>query len=352
MKIIDLLNELRESLPVHQLENTEFIDNVENLQKQFIDKIKQIDENDLKLFLPKSDKYLTKKMLLFRFERITSTLIEILDNYYKGFPDEAYKGLKKLFRNVSFISNLSDVYEGFFLIKDLSQFDEIDYYRLREIKRDETEVPFAKDLFHAPFERRGNVKTSRFSIPGFPCLYLGRSLEVCCLETMPKEYIFASRFEIIAKQTHTRPLNLTIPETFTDSIYDMDNENNYDAFCFLLTYPVIQICLFEIKKECANDNFKPEYIVPQLLLQYVRKEGFFNGILYTSTKVTDNKSDEMFQNLVLPVQQIHKVGYCSTLKKNVKVTQPISINNTTNEELILAEKKLSGYQVESIKLNL
>lgn len=348
MKILDLLNDLRESLPVQQQENSEFIKNVKDQQQLFLKKINQVDVDDLKLFLPNRDKAISKKMLQFRFEKITNLLIDVLNYYYNGYPDESYKAIKKLLKNVSFITKLSDSYEGFLLIKDLRMFEKVEYYRIREIKPIESVIPAKKDLFHAPFEKRGKVSTSRFSIPGFPCLYLGRSLQVCFLETNSKDYIYASRFEINADQTYTRALNLTIPDIFTDSIYDNESDKNYDAFCFLLTYPIIQICLFKVKTACENDNFKPEYIIPQLMLQFVRKEGYFNSILYTSTKVTDNISDEDFQNLVLPIQQISKEGYCSILKSRIKLTKPIGIANSTVEEIKLANDQLISCQVEQI----
>ena len=48
-------------------------------------------------------------------------------------------------------------------------------YRMRISK----ETLSKEKMFHVPFNMREKVSSARFSIPGFPCLYLGTSLEVC-----------------------------------------------------------------------------------------------------------------------------------------------------------------------------
>lgn len=35
------------------------------------------------------------------------------------------------------------------------------------------------DMFHVPFEKRHLIPTSRFSLPGLPCLYLANSIYTC-----------------------------------------------------------------------------------------------------------------------------------------------------------------------------
>ena len=51
------------------------------------------------------------------------------------------------------------------------------FYRVRQLPSI-YEVE-AKELFHIPISKRGIVKTQRYSIPGYPCLYLGKSIYGC-----------------------------------------------------------------------------------------------------------------------------------------------------------------------------
>lgn len=348
MRVLDLLNDIANQLPFEQEPESDFRENVKELQESFFNKFKTIDENDLKQFLPEKDKGLTKLKLSNLFSKITKSINVIIDNYYKGYPDEAYKGLYKLLVNVSHIRNLSDAYEGFLLLQDLRLFDNVDYFRMREINPKETEMPMAEHLFHAPYEIRGKVSTSRFSIPGFPCLYLGSSLHVCYEEVKPKKWVFASRFQINTKQFHLQPLDLRIPKPFNDSIYNKNCEKNHDAFAFLLTFPLIQTALIKVKKECEYHNFKPEYIIPQLLLQFVRKEGYFNCVIYSSTKVSTNKSNELYHNLVIPVRNIANTGYCTYLTQKIQLTEPLRIQKFSSEQLAEAENILKNYSAANI----
>src|ERR1035437_2867592 len=179
MRIVDLLNALIAQLPIIQTKGSDFRENVRKEQELFFNLFKTINEDDLKLFLPNSDKQLTRKMLLYRFERITKRLNSIINSYFNGFPDEAYKDLHQLLNNVSFITKLSDGYGHFLTIKDPRKLDNVSYYRIRSLGESEVTPPTEKEMFHVPFEKRGFVSTNRFSISGFPCLYLGRSLQVC-----------------------------------------------------------------------------------------------------------------------------------------------------------------------------
>jgi len=347
MRIVDLLNAIITLLPINQAEDSDFRENVKKKQKLFLNLFRKINKDDLMLFLPAEYKYLTRRMLLYRFERITRKINTIIDCYYDGYPDDAYKNLHQLLNHVSFITNLKDGYGNFLIIKDPRKLEKVSYFRIRSISKDEIEPPTEKEMFHVSFEKRGLVSTNRFSISGFPCLYLGRSLQVCYEElNSPIERVYANRLEMNPNKIY--PLNLTIPEPFTENIYDDNDVLNYDAFCFLLTFPLIHASLFKVKAVCKNDNFKPEYIIPQLLLQYVKKEAPSSSILYTSTKVTENNSNELYHNIVIPVIKIATKGYCPELSAKIKVSKPIQIKHFSNKDLLKAEKILLSYTTQSI----
>ena len=102
--------------------------------------------------------------------RLAKTIEETSENiklsiadYYNGRPDIAYK---------SFESILIDLFQRGLLQKQIYQ--RVPFYRLRVF----TDSAFTKreDIFHIPFKRRTLVAPQRFSIAGFPCLYLANSV--------------------------------------------------------------------------------------------------------------------------------------------------------------------------------
>ncbi|MEJ6949984.1 hypothetical protein [Natronospora cellulosivora (SeqCode)] len=138
----------------------------------------------------------------------SDSLILIIKKYLDGFSGEAYKEfvkmmkplkkrflyltdrtynseyVKKIKENIDNINiNNTSVYKiKELLIKEIdilindSSLDEL--YRLRI--KNEGENDFEKmDLFHIPFDSYTKIKSYRYSIAGYPCLYLGTSFEVC-----------------------------------------------------------------------------------------------------------------------------------------------------------------------------
>lgn len=305
----------------------------------FNELLSKIDESDLqKIFSSDSSpiiKALTKRRLQNFIVKIQQTLLKITQEYYKGYPGNAFNLLYKLLKENKFAPKrdrlkatsakryIDDEYEygNYFTIKMQCEF--MSFYRMRMSDDNLTK----EELFHIPFEKREIVSTARFSIPGFPCLYLGTSLEVCWNEIgrslNGKERVFACKYK------NYKPLaflNLTIPQGFRNGGFD---NNTFDILRFLITYPFYSACL--IKVEFPNSPFKPEYVIPQLLLQYVKQEDFLDGIIYSSTK-DKSKNNENFHNVVIPTIDITDSGHCNQLKKwyyssDVKVINPNNLNS-------------------------
>jgi hypothetical protein len=91
-----------------------------------------------------------------------------------------------------------------------------------------------------------------------------------------------------------------------------------------MTWPLIAAC--SIKVSNYNDTFKPEYIIPQLLLQWVRNTGDIDGIKYSSTHInkTGLADEGDLYNLVLPVKENKDEGYCNHLVNLFEITETIS----------------------------
>jgi hypothetical protein len=219
----------------------------------------------------------------------------------------------------------------------------------------------SSDLFHIPFERRGLVKPQRYSINGLPCLYLAHSAYVCWEElsrpSFASLYLMQCRFREAPKLLNISYVPAFIPDLFALWQANGANCGWLENFIVALVtcWPLIAACSTRSREPSAP--FKPEYIVPQLLLQWVTKEADLDGIRYCSTKVgsprpipherihqrgfyavdgdqlrapavdadqsedaTPNSTMVLSANVVLPVQTLQDTGHCPNLLKLFEVT--------------------------------
>ncbi len=172
-------------------------------------------------------------------------------------------------------------------------------------------------MFHIPFELRNKVSTQRYSIPGFPSLYLGRTIYICWEElNRPSiDKIQAIRYKNVKT---LKLLDLTPPLRESDDIQEL--------YRFFMTFPLIMACSVKVKD--SSDTFKPEYIITQLLLQWIRNNDKLDGIQYKSTHISTkvfNENTELI-NLVLPLKTNTEAGICSDLASHFETTKVISWN--------------------------
>jgi len=114
-----------------------------------------------------------------------------------------------------------------------------------------------------------------------------------------------------------RYLDLTRP-TFQENILQKD------LYHYFMTWPLIACCSVIVKD--YSQSFKPEYIIPQLLLQWIREIEYIDGIQFNSTHINfhASKSKGDFSNLVLPVKENRETGFCSKLLDMFHMTESIS----------------------------
>jgi hypothetical protein len=198
-----------------------------------------------------------------------------------------------------------------------------------------------KDLFHVPFENRYAIRTNRFSVPGLPCLYLSNSIYTCWeeLDRPLLSEMYVSEFkehkknfkylDIVPRyeslQFLISGLNKSDPIHMAMSIATIEEMGLPRDFNL---YPLLAACYTKVKE---RDNvFKPEYIFPQLLMQWVLNKDYLDGIKYLSTKSiqSDTPLYRRFLdtpiNYAIPVKKIANQGYCEVLSKNLMLTEPIS----------------------------
>lgn len=183
-------------------------------------------------------------------------------------------------------------------------FDSGNHFRVRNSDHLLTELT---DLFHVPFEKRSIISPNRFSIAGFPCLYISNNLD-CCIEEVgikTGESMYASVF---TPNKQLKVLDLRL-------LRDVKSD---DIKKYLLLLPLLISCSYEAKSE---GYYVPEYNIPQLMMHYILKSKYkenIDGIVYNSTK----KPQKDIVNFVFPVKTVKSQGWCDVLKNNFQVSLP------------------------------
>lgn len=228
--------------------------------------------------------------------KIWDALIEVIQRYLSGCLSEAFQKFYDLFsENISFV-------RFSYLGKDSN------LYRMRTAKNGYEEYNSKEEMFHIPFEYNHLVGNERYSISGFPSLYLGSSVYVCWEELRRPELDYAN-IALFKSIEDIKVLDLSTPKYL-----HFTNERFADCLVLACSIPVNN----------PSAPFKPEYIIPQMLLQSLVKYNIENennrieGIKYTSTHVNDDNlwitfptnriNKNLFNNYVFPAFDRNEKG--------------------------------------------
>ena len=301
--------------------------------------------------------------------RVTRLLEKTIDHYYNGFPHKAFLSFKRVMRILN--KQPLKVYEKSFK-EDLESDeweedkDPLRLFRVRKEKQDE--IYLRKDLFHVPYNKRFNISTNRYSIAGYPSLYLGTSLDLCQKELKINldgvgiwtsaykldRYLWENNIEIKVIELGIKPQDYLNQNNNQEDTADHNriskrrvNIREIRREAYLLWYPLIAACSY-IKAETSK-SFAPEYIIPQIFLQWVRCEmeqkKELVGIRYFSCESTE--TSDLGYDYVFPTsgeQVTDDFPYCAKLSKAFLMTEPVCIQNYTSVEA--CEEELRNLNVD------
>lgn len=230
-----------------------------------------------------------------------------------------------------------------------------DFFRVRVLNNNYSITK--REIFHIPFESRSKISTQRYSIPGFPSLYLSDSIYTCWEEMKRPDvnHLHSSRFKLNSIVTV-----LDIPHPKEEIEKYVKNDKIVEGVIgigidsLLTNWPLYLACSIGVKN--INDPFKIEYVIPQLLLQYVRQNNDIQGIKYFSTNIDYNNTNIQgnFNNYVFPVQETKSIGVCEDLSKIFSLTEPISlkmIRTASSGQIFLRNNKESDFfNVKNIEM--
>lgn len=245
-------------------------------------------------------------------KKLSEAIKESVKRVYQGRHSSAYSLLRK------HLNEIPEMYGLYAVFKT----DTI-FFRMRVFDENSSENPSYKGLFHIPFDKRGIVKTERYSAPGYPCLYLGISSYICW-EEMNRPNLHKCYVSCLKTNESFRTINLSLP---TDD--DWNNDNSLIGY--LVRFPLIIANMIAVKNH--NDVFKPEYIIPQLIMEWIIEKINSSkelkkpiGVFYTSVHVKDgfNYPSYVFNNLALPAQSPFNGKYSKELCSLFSISEPTS----------------------------
>ena len=234
--------------------------------------------------------------------------------YFNGLLSEAYQVMEKAFlRKEKHLLQLIPqiVYQGGSL------------YRVRG----KCNIKDSKELFHTPIELRSKCGSYRYSIVGYPSLYVAGSLDTALKETRITDTNYSAiRF---ATRGVIQCADLSLPNA---------DLTLWERYALVLFYPLIMACGLKVKND--KDPFKPEYVIPQILFQIISQHSPLMGVSYTSTRYSKpDFRDSLQRNFVFRVPKATQAqGYSKELADLLTCTEPLSPD--VNEDVMEVSKRL------------
>ena len=282
----------------------------------YVKRVKQLDDQTVMVLnhafdgLPSEDKPKKEFDFLRDVDALSHLVQEVLSDCFRNYHDDAYQKLKQFF----------EADECFYLnMLPRLEIKSAPLYRIRTGSFDKTNDG---EIFHIPFEKRHLVASQRYSVPGYPILYLAGSFFTAWCEMDKPDLIGLSYAGFQFKEA----------EYFIDLSYPYRLTELWEWYSLFVMYPLLMACMVRVKNPSAP--FKPEYLMPQMMTKLVREHGsLFRGIVYMSNKIPESASLESFSSrnfAVLTHNNICLKGHDKDLAERMRMTD---IQTITREQV-------------------
>ena len=232
-----------------------------------------------------------------------SSILKIFQNYENAnnkAAQEEFDGLMDRLKNSLFITTIDDFIRlndnGKNIWTSLRTGFAQRYFRVRPVGYENPYIhDHADELFHIPLSKRAYASNERFSLAGFPCLYLATMLPLAWQEcNYPQKYYYSEYqyHHIFDPDTQKRLFEQELKFVSLYSPHEIyawgiaEKHNHFNLWLdliirYLKQYPLILACAFV--NQTGKVSFKQEYIIPQMLMQWVqRNKHLIQGISYFS----------------------------------------------------------------------
>lgn len=290
---------------------TDYVEHVRSLFEKYREIINRLDAKDRPLNYARS---------LQDANNSIETLLQAINFYYAGLYIQAYESIKD---HLDQCKHIYCYLGGIF-------------FRMR-VAENRVALP-QEEIFHIPFDKRAFIATERYSSPGLPCLYLGSTCYTCWKELSEPElqdtYVSAFKGEQINKY-----LNMTAPVLKT---WNDNNEKTANAVFNhdIAIFPYIISSMVKVANR--NASFKPEYIVPQLVMHWVieryysgidSKKDQLIGVAYTSVFFDPSSEHGVLlnRNIAIPAYVGSNKYYSDLLRDRYSFSNPVCMLSLKNK---------------------
>lgn len=273
-------------------------------------------------------------------------VLQAMGEYFQGFPHRAYTTIDRAIQSAQpHFDRLCSPHDLSASLKFL--------YRART----GSAVPLTKgQLFHIPFDERDKVGPQRYSVPGLPCLYLGGSLYICWEELQRPDLhrLHVSRFAAV-DNAGLRVLDFgyrpaLMAAMIADNLATINAGGSLADFALAygVCWPLLAACSIRVKER--DEPFKPEYVIPHLILQWITNTKKLDGVRYFSVNLDKYYNDPMAcANFVFPVQSSAPAGYCTRLRKAFEMSEPVPWQLGTGLQIPAGFPPHCNWEIELIK---
>lgn len=246
----------------------------------------------------------------------------------------------------------------FYNVNSLEYGNNKTFYRIRQgdfrVKSKEEEKKNKEQLFHIKDKDRHLIGAYRYSIAGFPCLYAATDIELAWFESgMPKKFSYCAMKIYMDEKSKrlikfidfsNRPVDF-ISRTYSNLLNSINNEERKtkiytDLLNYIIIYPLALSC--SLKVENRGEKFVQEYILPQMLMHWIREKDDYYGVKYKSALNMKHVDGMGGYNIAFPVKEFREDGLCKVL------TSMISISDIRYLDV---DKEFDGYEEKLSKLN-
>lgn len=261
------------------------------------------------------------------------SILQVVELALHGFHARAYSKLNDvLAKSESFLETIFSSKRAFSMPGGA-------FYRVYKMRVDCPDVSH-NDFFHIPFDKLHLTRNNRYSLQGIPCIYYGSTIYGCWEELdrpiIENTYIVRASLKLQFMDLSITPNYLTLDydlpflSTIPDDKIESHKRNSlFNFYQYLLMWPLIFAS--SVKVKFKKSIFRPEYLLPHLLLEWVKQNPAYDGIKYLSTKTSllSPKSINQitnFYNCVVPVKDYKDNGYSEALSEKIRWSEPINYN--------------------------
>ena len=209
------------------------------------------------------------------------------------------------------------------------------YFRIRAVDgRSQTIKSNPNELFHIPINKRAYTSSERFSLGGFPSLYLSTVLPLAWQECgYPQKYYYSEyQYDKMTNETRNYEDELKFFALYSPKeIYEWGISmklNDFEVWLefvirYLILYPLVLGCSFV--NHGGKVSYKQEYIIPQMLMQWVQRNNeIVQGVSYfTCLDIEMMPKEYCGYNLAIPIMKPYdEKNYSERLRKEFIWTMP------------------------------